>query len=97
MREIVTGLVVAAEWAYRANLRRSHDYLVAQKARAIEEQRRREEEAAKKERARIALDARKRREALVDIVAGIACNRVEDFDRARMCVERIPSDRCCLC
>jgi hypothetical protein len=85
LREIVTGLVVAAEWAYRANLRRGHDYLVSQKARAIEEKRRREEEAAKQERARIALAARKRREALVeDVIAWRRAADIREFVQARL-------------
>jgi len=93
LREIVTGLVVAAEWAYRANLRRGHDYFVAQKARAIEDQRRREEEAAKQERARISLAARKRREALVeDVIAWRRAADIRQFVQARLDQPEVTDD-----
>ena len=66
--EIVAGLLVAAEWVYRATLIRRHSYLVERKAQAIKDQKRRMEEAARKERDRVERATQKRREALLQDV-----------------------------
>ena len=69
LRQIVVGLLVAAEWAYRENLNRQHTYLVERKAQVIEDRKRRIEEAAKKERDRVERVAQKRLEALLQEVS----------------------------
>jgi hypothetical protein len=66
--EIVQGLFIAAEWAYREGRRRSHGWLVENKARAIAERKRQAEEAAKAERERNERETKKRFDALVNDV-----------------------------
>ncbi len=83
--EIVTGLLVAAEWGYREGLMRAHSYLVERKAEAIEKRNRQIEEAARQERERIEREAKKRFEALLsDVRAWRTATEIRAYVEVRM-------------
>lgn len=83
--ELVSGLLVAAEYGYRESLVRAHTYLAERKAQAIEERRRQLEEAAKQERARIEREAKKRFDALLaDVRSWRTAAEIRAYVDARM-------------
>lgn len=83
--EIVSGLLVAAEFGYRESLLRAHGYLVERKASAIEERKRQVEEAARQERERIEREAKKRFDALLtDVRAWRTAAEIRAYAEARM-------------
>jgi hypothetical protein len=87
--EIVTGLLLAAEYAYREGLVREHTYLVERKARAVEERNRQLEDAARQERERIEREAKKRSDALLaDVRAWRIAIEIRTYVEARMASAR---------
>lgn len=93
IREIVTDLLVAGEFHYRASLEHHRNYIIGRKNDALEEQRRRKSEAEKQERERIALATRKRREELIgEVKSWKTAIEIREFVQARLAKENRTAD-----